>query len=167
MGARSIVAGVITLVTVGGCGGSQAPVPLVGPPAEIAQLAGEWYGEYSSAESGRNGSIVFTLTAGSDTATGDVVMTPRMPAQAVPGQAPTVGQPPPVAQALTIRFVRVAAGEVSGALAPYTDPACGCTLHTTFVGRLRADTLQGTYTSLHEQTRNVQHGRWRVVRQHS
>jgi hypothetical protein len=166
MRARSIVTAFVSLATLGACGGSPAPVPLVGQPAEVSQLAGEWYGEYSSAESGRNGSIVFKLTAGSDTATGDVVMTPRMPAQSVTGQPP-VGQQVPVAQALTIRFVRVAAGEVSGALAPYTDPTCGCTLHTTFVGRLRADTLQGTYTSLHEQTRNVQHGRWRVVRQHS
>lgn len=156
----------MTFVAFGGCAGSSPPVPVVGPPADISRLAGNWYGEYSSAESGRSGSIVFTLTAGSDTASGDVVMTPRMPARPASGQHPTAGAQAPITQTLTIRFVRVAGGQVSGALDPYTDPACGCTLHTRFVGRLTADTLQGTYTSLHEQTRNVQHGRWRAVRQH-
>jgi hypothetical protein len=166
MRVRLVLPGVALLVTTGGCAGSQAPVPLVGPQADISRLTGEWFGEYSSTESGRNGSIVFKLTAGADTATGDVVMTPRMPQRSVSGQPPVQGQQVPMTQALTIRFVRVAGGEVSGALAPYTDPTCGCTLHTTFVGRLRADTLQGTYASVHEQTRNVQHGEWRVVRQH-
>src|ERR1043166_5630706 len=61
-----------------GCGASQPPVPVVGGEADIARLAGQWLGEYSSAETGRSGSIVFTLTSGSDTATGDVVMTPRL-----------------------------------------------------------------------------------------
>ena len=148
MRTRFILPGLVSLAALGACAGSQARVPVVGAEADISQLAGQWYGEYSSSESGRSGSIVFTLSAGSDTATGDVVMTPRMPPQATPGQSP-------------------AGGDVSGALAPYPDPTCGCTLHTTFIGRLRADTLQGTYTSLHEQTREVQHGRWRVVRQRS
>jgi hypothetical protein len=150
-----------------GCGGSQAPVPVVGRAADVSQLAGEWYGEYSSVESGRSGSIVFKLVAGADSATGDVVMTPQwvtrqgnMPMQPSP-------TPQPTSQPLSIRFVRVSGGQVSGALDPYPDPNCGCTLHTTFVGRLRADTLEGTYTSLHEQTRDVQKGRWRVVRKQS
>ena len=85
-------------------------------------------------------------------------------------QGNAAGQPTPqptTTPALTIRFVRVSGGQVSGALAPYTDPNCGCTLHTTFVGRLRADTLEGTYSSLHEQTRETQKGRWRVVRKPS
>jgi hypothetical protein len=147
-----------------GCGGSQAPVPVVGREADISQLAGEWYGDYSSVESGRSGSIVFKLVAGADSATGDVVMTPQwvtrqgnMPMQSSPTQTPT-------SQPLSIRFVRVSGGQVSGALDPYTDPNCGCTLHTTFIGRVRSDTLEGTYSSVHEQTRDIQKGRWRVVR---
>lgn len=145
------------------CGGAQTPVPVVGASADISQLAGEWYGDYSSVESGRSGSIVFKLTAGTDSATGDVFMTPQW----LTRQGNAAAQPTPqptTTPALTIRFVRVTSGQVSGALAPYTDPNCGCTLHTTFVGRLRADTLEGTYSSLHEQTRETQKGRWRVVR---
>lgn len=148
------------------CGGYQAPVPMVGQEADVSQLAGEWFGEYSSAESGRSGSISFKLTAGSDTATGDVVMSPRYNARPQPGEVqPTGPATPGTIQTLSINFVRVTGGQVSGSLAPYTDPTCGCTLRTTFVGRLRADTLAGTYTSLHEQSREVQRGQWQVVRQ--
>lgn len=147
------------------CGGVQTPVPVVGTPADISKLAGEWSGEYSSVESGRSGSILFKLVAGSDTAAGDVFMTPRWNVR--PGDPSQPVTPPAPLPALTIRFVRVQGGQVSGVLAPYPDPTCGCTLHTTFVGRLRADTLQGTYTSVHEESRETQRGRWRAVRSHS
>lgn len=150
-----------------GCSGAQTPVPVVGREADISQLAGEWLGEYSSVESGRNGTISFKLVAGADSAVGDVVMTPQWLMRQ--GNAPTGPSPTaqPTSQPLSIRFVRVTGGQVSGELAPYADPNCGCTLHTTFVGRLSSDTLQGTYTSVHEQSRDVQKGRWRVVRKTS
>ena len=93
-------------------------------------------------------------------------MSPQWSARSQPGQPQSPGATPPTpTQVLAINFVRVTGGEVSGSLAPYTDPTCGCTLHTTFVGRLQGDTLAGTYTSLHEQSRITQQGHWRVVRQ--
>lgn len=147
------------------CGQPQTPIPVVGAPADLSALAGNWSGDYSSAESGRRGSIVFHLSAGADTARGDVVMTPmavgRPPADEA---APRQMSRPLSTQVLQIAFVRVSGGQVSGQLAPYTDPRCGCTLRTTFIGRLRADTLEGTYTSFHQQTGERQAGRWRVVR---
>ncbi|HEY6222990.1 MAG TPA: hypothetical protein VIW26_04350 [Gemmatimonadales bacterium] len=146
------------------CGGSQSPVPVVGRDVDISKLAGQWFGDYSSVETGRSGSILFTLTAGSDTATGNVVMTPRFNAGAQVGQQPQAQTTVPVAQSIDIKFVRVTGGQVSGALAPYTDPTCNCPLHTTFVGRLSGDTLSGSYTSRHENSQDVQQGRWRVVR---
>ena len=145
------------------CGGAQTPVPVVGASADISQLAGEWYGEYSSVESGRSGSIVFKLVARDRQRDGRRLHDAPMAVRQGNAQAQPMPQPT-TTPALTIRFVRVAGGQVSGALAPYTDPNCGCTLHTTFVGRLQADTLEGTYTSRHEQTRDTQKGRWRVVR---
>lgn len=160
----SRVAALVALLTA--CGGPQPPVPVVGPAADVSQLAGEWDGEYSSAETGRSGSILFRLTAGTDSATGDVVMSPQWRPRLEPGQMQPAGPNPPSAiQTLTINFVRVAGGQVSGSLAPYTDPSCDCPLHTTFVGRLRGDTLEGTYTSRHERSGDGQQGRWRVVRQ--
>jgi hypothetical protein len=154
----------VCAVVVSSCGQPQTPVPVIGVERDVSELAGDWTGEYSSVESGRRGSIVFHLSAGADTARGDVLMAPMWPAQPPVAMAPP-GQPPmPTTQTLRIEFVRVAGGEVNGLLAPYTDPTCGCTLRTTFVGRLRADTLEGTYTSLHKQTGERQSGRWRVVR---
>jgi len=41
-------------------------------------LTGEWAGDYSSVESGRSGSISFTLRAAGDSAFGDVVMIPSL-----------------------------------------------------------------------------------------
>lgn len=153
-----------------GCASQQRLVPVVGAEADLAQLQGEWEGEYSSAETGRSGSIVFHLTALRDSAHGDVVMVPPRWGRGLdagPGVPPsareTAPQPP---QVLTISFVRVAGGggQVSGALAPYTDPVCGCLLLTTFVGQLKGDVLEGTYSSRHQQTGEIQMGRWRVTR---
>jgi len=48
---------------------------------------------------------------------------------------------------LTISFVRVAAGRVSGTLAPYADPETGAKLFTTFEGRMSGDTITGGYTT--------------------
>jgi hypothetical protein len=83
-----------------------------------------------------------------------------------PGGDPSAASPiPPAApQVLTISFVRVEEGKVSGRLAPYTDPRCGCTLFTVFEGRLSGNTLEGTYTSRHSATGEVEGGRWKVTR---
>src|SRR5207253_3560527 len=106
-------------------------------------------GSYSSAATGRSGSISFTLSAGTDSAFGDVIMIPRgwgRPLQAWNGQAPAGAEAQPRAAVLTINFVRVAGGRVTGRLAPYADPESGTPLATTFEGQLAGDTIQGAYT---------------------
>src|SRR6266496_4333197 len=65
-----------SLLLLAACAASQLPVPVIGPAGDVAALAGEWAGDYSSAESGRSGSISFTLRAAGDSAFGDVVMVP-------------------------------------------------------------------------------------------
>ena len=155
----------LALLVVAACSGPSTPVPVAGTATDLAALAGEWSGEYSSEESRRSGSIVFRLTAGTDSATGDVVMSPQFWRQpAGPRDAPPSVAPLPAPQILSIRFVRVAGGRVSGRLAPYTDPSCGCTLLTEFEGSLRGDTLDGIYSSRHSATGDVQRGRWQVTR---
>lgn len=157
------VAGAIALA----CAPNPDPVPVLGAAVDVSALAGEWYGDYSSTESGRAGSIVFSLNPGSDTARGDVLMSaPGVvwnPAVVDAHQMRT--QPPPdtLSRVLTVSFVQVQSGEVSGRLEPYTDPRCQCTALTEFLGRLTADTLVGTYTT-HLPEGVTQHGRWRVER---
>jgi hypothetical protein len=163
-----------------GCAAHQPPVPVVGPVKDVAALAGEWAGEYSSGETGRSGRISFVLDARGDTAYGDVIvldargdtaygdviMIPRGFAQQVRpwrDEAPTVVQQTR-AEALTISFVRVRGNEISGVLAPYRDPECGCALTTRFVGWLAGDTISGAYFSHHERAEAEAQGRWKVIR---
>jgi len=141
-------------------------VPLVGRAADIAALAGEWVGEYSSNESGRSGSISFTLRAASDSAFGDVVMIPAgwgRPLTPWRGESTPPANQRPMSEVLTINFVRVEQGRVNGTLAPYADPQTGARLLTTFTGQLSGNTITGTYTT-RLTSGETQKGRWTVQR---
>ena len=148
------------------CGASRAPVPLVGASADVGALTGEWAGDYSSAESGRSGSISFTLRAAGDSAFGDVVMIPSAWGRAlVPwrGENATGVNQQPASTVLSIRFVRVEHGHVSGTLDPYADPQTGARLLTTFSGELNGNQITGTYTT-RLTSGGTQTGRWTVQR---
>jgi hypothetical protein len=145
----------------------QTPVPLVGAASELAALAGHWEGAYSSAATGRSGSVSFTLTATGDSAFGDVVMIPRSygrPLQAWNNAAAPAGAAPAHSVVLTINFVRVGKGRVTGTLAPYADPETGLQLFTAFDGRVRGDVIEGTYTTRTARGVNRQTGQWKVTR---
>ena len=148
------------------CGASRAPVPLVGASADVGALTGEWAGDYSSAESGRSGSISFTLRAAGDSAFGDVVMIPSAwgrPLVPWRGENATGANQQPASTVLTIRFVRVEHGHVSGTLDPYADPQTGARLLTTFSGELNGTAITGTYTT-RLPSGDTQTGRWTVQR---
>jgi hypothetical protein len=131
------------------CASPPAPVPVVADTADLLQLAGEWEGYYSSPAAERQGNITFALEAGRDTAYGDVLMVPRgwsRPLGLAEDPA-AAARDAPIPATLRIRFVRVEDGRVSGTLEPYRDPDCGCAVYTTFVGMLRGDVVEGTFTS--------------------
>ena len=116
-----------------------------------------------------SGGIVFSLSAGRDTAFGDVIMVPAGSEQrlvAAPAAAgDRFGTTRPATQGLTIRFVGVAGDSVSGVLDPYSAPDCACVLHTTFTGRVRADRIDGTFvTHGDDRAPAPQVGRWTVTR---
>jgi hypothetical protein len=142
------------------------PVPVSGSVEAIAALAGEWDGSYESADGDRSGSIDFHLQAGSDTAFGDVIMIPRgwdRPLTAEDRPGAQVREPVP-ARLLSIRFVHIGEGRVSGELDRYRDPRCGCLMRTVFEGKLVKQTLEGTYLSYHQDGEPPMRGRWRAVR---
>ena len=146
------------------CGASHTHVPLVGASSEVAALTGEWAGEYSSGESGRSGSISFTLRSLDDSAFGDVVMIPTglgRPVKPYSEQPVAGSNTPSPTTVLKIRFVRVEQGHVSGTLDAYADPQTGERLFTTFTGELKGNTIEGTYTT-RLQTGVTQTGRWSV-----
>jgi hypothetical protein len=148
------------------CAANQTPVPVVGHADDLAALAGEWSGEYSSVESGRSGSISFTLRAAADSAFGDVVMIPvgwGRPLTPWRGEAVPMAAQRPMTEVLTINFVRIEEGHVNGTLAPYADPRTGERLLTTFVGALNGNTITGTYTT-RLPSGETQTGRWTAQR---
>ena len=59
------------------CSSTPRPVAVTGTPVELQSLTGEWSGEYHADGGGRQGTVVFKLAAGADSATGDVLMFPR------------------------------------------------------------------------------------------
>jgi hypothetical protein len=142
-----------------------APVPLAGTPGGFAALAGEWAGSYESQQTGRSGSIVFSLESGEDHAHGDVTMIPR--GTNTPLRAARVGSAdngPMPAQLLNIRFVRATGDMVSGAMEPYMDPECGCSAATTFEGHQRGNTIDGTFTTMRSDRTTTTSGTWTVTR---
>lgn len=153
-------------LTLSACGASRAPVPLVGQSADVSALTGEWSGDYSSAESGRSGSISFTLRAAGDSAFGDVVMVPAAlgrPLTPWREQNAAGSNQAPSSTVLKIRFVRVEHGHVSGTLDPYADPQTGARLLTRFSGELNGNTITGTYTT-QLPSGGEQTGQWSVQR---
>jgi hypothetical protein len=155
-----------------GCASRPTPVPVMAPSSDLSALVGEWSGEYTSPETGRSGSIAFTLQAGKDTAVGSVVMVPRALNEPVtPGMGvnrPVVRTSPAQAsgELLTIRFVRMEGSQVVGMLDPYRDPDCGCQLTTTFRGAFTdAGTITGTFTSTGSSIGHIpSSGSWTVKR---
>ena len=157
----------VAAAVVAGCAPVIMKTPVSGSPPAISRLVGDWYGDYSSVESGRRGLISFRLRAGADTAEGDVIIqshTDADPSVPDPSRAPWDAARTND-EVLSIRFVFVTDVEVSGVLNPYRDPGCGCTLTTTFRGTLRGDIIEGTF---HTEGSGTSHmpadGRWRVKR---
>ena len=165
---RSPLLPTLLVLALSACGASRAPVRLVGASSDVSALTGEWAGDYSSAQSGRSGSISFTLRAAGDSAFGDVVMIPSAWGRPlVPWRQENVAgggaNQSPASTVLTIRFVRVEHGHVSGTLDPYADPQTGARLLTTFSGELTGTTIAGSYTT-RLPSGDTQTGRWSVQR---
>lgn len=158
----------VALVALGSqmaCHATAPSVQVLAQRADLASLVGDWVGEYSSAESGRSGSIVFNLAAGADSAAGDVVMTPRGSGEPLSANVPPGGGAMrPTPQPLRIRFVRLESGAVSGTLEPYRDPELGILLSTVFTGTLDGDQIRGTFTTSGGELSRAQHGEWHATR---
>ncbi len=130
------------VVLLAACGGAQQ-VEVKGGDSDLAALAGHWEGNYSGNESGRSGPVTFDLELGRHTANGTVLMG---------GETP-----------LSIQFVAVEGGTLSGKIEPYTDPACACEVTTEFVGTQTGDAITGSFTTKIAGM-DDQHGEWSVVR---
>ena len=134
---------------------------------DLNPLVGEWRGDYSSAQTGRQGTVAFTLGAGESSASGNIVMIPRADSLLSPAERELVTNvSAPGRSVLTIHFVRKEGGNLSGTLEPYRDPDCDCPVTTTFQGSFRdARTIEGTFSTVpSEPGRSVTGGTWKVSR---
>ena len=152
-----------------GCSWRQTPVPIIAKGDAVTALVGEWLGEYESRDTGRSGTIVFRLRSASDSAYGDVSMTPKIHVVHLPQQNPTDRVVSPAempAEPLQIRFVELEGSRVFGTLEPYKDPVCGCALTTTFEGRFtNENTIEGTFSSRgSDLSHQLARGEWKVTR---
>jgi hypothetical protein len=136
---------------------------------DLNPLVGEWRGTYTG-QTGRSGTIAFTLRAGETAAFGRVIMMPHgVDTVATTNANGTVGTAVSSAaarQALTISFVRKQGGKLVGTLDPYTDPDCRCTVNTSFQGSFTdARTIEGTFTTTGPPGgRPPNGGSWKVTR---
>lgn len=147
------------------CQYKPTPVAIAGDPGSIRALAGTWSGTYLGTDTRRTGNITFTIRVDGDSAFGDVLMEqpPGAPVL-LPADDPTLHRAHARSpQLLAVRFVGVMGGEVSGALEPYVAPDCDCTVRTTFTGRVRGDTVSGTFETRAPML-PVQTGVWSVAR---
>jgi hypothetical protein len=148
------------------CTPYRAPiVPVAGDKVSLELLTGRWEGDFKGTQTGRTGSITFSLQASGDSATGEVTMEDPLHQYVIrpadtPDQHSLHASKP---QVLFIRFVGVRDGSIYGHLEPYVAPDCDCVVSTGFTGYLRGDTVSGTYYT--EAQTVLQHGVWRVIRQ--
>ena len=148
------------------CASSEpGPVAVIGAPEDLATLTGEWIGTYDSGTTGRLGNITFHLTENPEGAHGDVLMVPRQTYlydrdARQHGMTSSSG-----ASVLSIAFVRISAGVVSGKIAPYPDPEVpDATLETHFTGRIDGEWIEGTFVTYSDHGVSPRRGTWRVHR---
>jgi hypothetical protein len=161
-----IVAVVGATLASAGCATRPPEIELTASDFDLNPLVGEWQGNYSSSETGRNGTIAFTLRAAELAASGNVVMLPRADSSFEANHAPVDPSIPNVREVLTIHFVRKEGSNVVGTLDPYRDPQCACQVTTTFQGAFRdRSTIEGTYTTVPATSGSkVTSGTWKVTR---
>jgi len=134
---------------------------------DIRPLVGVWRGSFNSAQTGRSGTVAFTLRAGESSAKGNVVLIPRPDSLLTPEEreAPeNVNMPGRLVVPIT--FIRKQGGSLNGILDPYTAPDCNCTVTTTFEGTFAdANTIEGSFTTVPSKAgASVSNGAWKVTR---
>lgn len=153
---------IILLLVLSGCKTVHTPIPVYGTSEDVTQLLGEWYGEYSSREANRHGTIYFKFDVNADSAIGQVIM---KQGQWDEDYFEDINAPHfQPSEMLTIRFVQIGLDRVVGRMDEYKDPLCGCQLHTVFEGHVDGDRIEGVYVSHGDGFHMTTSGLWSVNR---
>lgn len=164
MRASSLILPLVSAAALVACSYAGTPVPLRGSAVDISRLAGRWDGEFWSDESGRRGTLLFTIRAGNDTALGDVVLYSGMtePVIAADAKDPQHLRHSRAPEVLHVSFVAVQGEMLRGEIEPYIAPDCNCVVVTEFLGAIAGDSVQGRYDTRGPGVRQT--GRWSMRR---
>ena len=131
-------------------GAPSASASVRGMPDDLQLLIGTWVGEFLDPATGESGTMHFTLDAGLELDTGEVIL------------HPTADRPE--LMVLAIRQVALdRRGQVAVLARAVFDPQCKCELRIELSGTLDGDRMSGEYTRI--RRRDVrQGGRWSMTR---
>src|SRR5438876_6791400 len=131
--AWSIIAPGLAAATIA-CATTTPGIGVTSSDFDLNPLVGEWRGDYSSAQTGRRGTIAFTLRAGESSASGNVVMIPRADSLLTAEERELVSNvSAPGRTVLKIHFIRKEGGSLCGTLDQYNDTDCYCRVTTMFL----------------------------------
>ena len=148
------------------CARSTPGIEMRSSDFDLDPLVGQWRGSFVSSQPGRTGTIAFTLRAGESAASGSVVLFQKPDSLLSPEERELMANVPD-RTVLKIHFLRKEGGSVNGALDPYRDPECDCTVTSTFQGTFTDPaTIEGEYTTVRGKPgTDIIRGRWKVTRQ--
>jgi len=152
-------------VTAAACARSTPGIELASSDFDLQPLVGQWRGTSTSSQTGRTGTIAFTLRAGESAASGGVVIFPKPDSLLTPEEREAMENISD-RTVVKIHFIRKEGGTVSGELDPYRDPECNCIATTKFQGSFtNASTIEGNFTTVPSAPGGrVTGGRWKVTR---
>ena len=147
------------------CARSTPGIELASSDFDLQPLVGQWRGSSTSSQTGRIGTIAFTLRAGESAASGGVVLFPKPDSLLTPQERETMENVSD-RTVVKIHFIRKEGGTVSGELDPFPDPECSCMATTKFQGSFTdANTIEGNFTTVPTTPGGrVTGGRWKVSR---
>ena len=150
-----------------GCASKPVGVGVSSSDFDLAPLVGVWRGSYTNPQTGRTGTIAFTLRAGESFASGNVVMIPKPDSLLTPEERELLSDMPSSGRAvLKFQSVRKEGANLIGTLVPYQSPDCNCITNTTFLGVFKdAGTIEGTFTNVPSKAGStITSGTWKVTR---
>ena len=123
----------------------RSALDIVGTAADRRQLAGVWRGTFETPEHTHDGTIEFGIDDTGSAGDGTVLLTTQN-------------------VRLRVIFVRIRGSEIAGALEPYHDQVCNCTVYSTFSGRLEGSEIRGEFVMKPRSPAPQMSGTWFVKR---
>lgn len=157
-----VAAALMTLTA--GCAVRPSPDTAPSRSADLAAMNGNWVGEYLDGQTGKYGAIMLSIRSSTDSASGDVVLTPYGSSSMVAADVIAHRNHSPAPEVLRVSFRRVIGGLVEGTVEEYFSTDCSCVVTTVLQGTPTRTGIAGEYVTSNAAGLRKQ-GRWSVERQ--